>query len=367
VSDPYDDLDLSDDELSSATDLRSRVRSLRASWDQAGEQPGVLEHIVYRGKTHSLTGPPEAGKTVLALHLALAAIRRGRPVLYWDEEIGPEAAAGLLADMGGEPEKIDKLMTYVPFARLSWSVRDRRGLADLAGDIKPALAIFDSSMAMMGMAGVNENDNGQVTRFWQQVWQPLAVEHGCAVIVIDHEGRDGGNSRYARGAGSKLAVVDVAHKLTPVVPFSRARDGLLQLTITKDRPGWMHRHWHIKVRRNPLAATIERTRVGVLSPAARRCLEVLGDKWLTPQEVGDLVADADPGGFGLKRETISRAMRQLVSSGLVEDGESNGRAFWRRSGLTIDELPLVDERPAPEEQAGGGWPEGSEGAAANGG
>jgi hypothetical protein len=364
MADGYDDPD-SDDQQ--PTDLRGRLRSLRAAVEREEKQPGVLERIVYRGKTHSLTGPPEAGKTVLALHLAVAAINAGVPVLYWDEEIGAPAAAGLLKAMGAEPERVDKYLAYMPFAGLAWTPRDRQGLRDLVGDIKPALAIFDSSMAMMGAAGVNENDNGQVTRFWQQVWQPLAVNFGCCVVVIDHEGRDGAASRYARGAGSKLAVVDVAMKLTPVVPFTRAQDGLLQLTLTKDRPGWLNRHWHVKVRHSPLSVLIERARVGAISPAAKRCLEVLTDVWMTPQDVGDRVADADPGGFGLKRETISRAMRQLVQAGLVEDGENNGRAFWRRSGLSIDELPLVDERPAPEEQPGAGWPEGSEGAAANGG
>lgn len=350
------------DDEPAAYDFRPHVQSLRDVWDVATVQPGMLEHIIYAGKLHSLTAPPEAGKTVTALHLAIAAMRRGRNVLWWDEEIGDTAAADLLQSMGAEPEMVDKHLRYVPFAGRDWRPSDCLGLRQLVAQEQIRLAIFDSSAAMLGAGGVNENDNGDVTRFWQHVWQPLARSEKAAVIVIDHEGRDGGASRYARGAGAKLAVVDVALKLAPIVPFTRTQDGLAQLLVTKDRPGWLHRYWRVKVKCSPLTVQLSKSNIGDLSPATRKVYEALASgQAMSQQQIGNVLADLEQ---PLKRETIVRSCQRLLDALLVDRFEQGGTVYWQRSGRTLDDV-AAENRPAPPERPGNGWPEGSEGAAAN--
>jgi hypothetical protein len=361
-----------DDDVPAVPDFRNLARSLRDAWDGATAQPGTLEKLIYAGKATTITAPPESGKTVLALHFAIAAMRLGRNVLYWDEEIGKQQTAGLLQSLGAEPELVDKHMVYVPFAGLTWTPRDARALAELVRGADVRLAIFDSSAAMMGAAGVNENDNGDVTRFWQKVWLPLVQgddnRKPCATVVIDHDGRGeaGQASRYSRGASAKLAIPDVAFKLSPIVPFTRVQDGLLQLTVTKDRPGWLHRHWKIRVRHDPLACVIKQAVVGELSPAARRVFEVLAGArdGLTQQQVGDVLADSDE--RPMRRETISRALNRLLTSRLVDRFDHGGAVYWQPTGRTLEDA-AAENRPAPPEQPGNGWPPDSIGSEANGG
>ena len=64
--------------------------------------------------------------------------------------------------------------------------------------------------------------------------------------------RPPGGSRYSRGSGAKLAVVDVAFKIRIIKPFTRAQDGILGLDVPKDRRGWLPRAHRIRVRHDPL-------------------------------------------------------------------------------------------------------------------
>ena len=86
-------------------------------------------------------------------------------------------------------------------------------LRELVDDINPGIVLWDSSAAFLARAGLDENSAADVTRFWSQVLTPLAREHGAAVLVIDHDTKNGEPPRFARGSGAKLAATDVAFKV----------------------------------------------------------------------------------------------------------------------------------------------------------
>jgi 5S rRNA maturation endonuclease (ribonuclease M5) len=203
------------------------------------EQPTLVCHdLLYLGAVHTLTGPPDCGKTTLACWWMLQAVRDGRNVLFLDEEGGRELVTEKFQALGAQPgERIG----YVPFPSLQWTAANVAELAHVLTDRKPAIIAWDSAAAFLARAGLDENAAADVTRFYTQVLAFCARNYGAAVLVVDHDTKSSEPSRYARGSGAKLAATDVAYKIEPVKPFSKTEDGISKLTITKDRRGYLHR------------------------------------------------------------------------------------------------------------------------------
>ena len=203
--------------------------------------------LLYAAGLHSISGPPDCGKTTIALWWMLRHVRAGHPVVFLDEEGGAELVAEKLIALGATPEdaETDPLLP-VPRPQPG-SAYDVIVLRELLDDLKPGIVLWDSSAAFLSRAGLDENSASDVTRFWAQVLTPIAREHGVAVLVIDHDAKNGEASRFARGSGAKLAATDVAFKVSIVQAFDRTTNGVLHMQVTKDRRGWLHRYWEIGV------------------------------------------------------------------------------------------------------------------------
>lgn len=295
--------------------------------------------LLYAGGLHSIAGAPDSGKSVLCYWWALQLRRAGRNVMILDEEAGPEQVVEKMTALGAIAEELQPPeFTYVPFPARTWTSSDLAALHERVADRQPALTCWDSSAAFMASGGLDENSAADVTRFWTQVLAPCARQHGSAVVIIDHDGKNGETSRYARGSGAKLAATDVAYKLEAVKPFDRVNDGILNLTATKDRRGWLHRHHRITVTVRPVLALDIReseseTQVGQvhLPPAQAKLLGVMDGVPATAAALVDRVVAEH--GHGLKRETVSRALNALLEAGLADrtDQGSGKAALWMRS------------------------------------
>jgi hypothetical protein len=319
-------------------------------------RPALLENLLYPAKLHTVTGPPESGKSALCIWLMLTAIGHQHPVIMFDGEAGAEHTADILRAFGGDPDLVDKFLWYVPFPETGFSVPDIAWLRELVREVRPVLSVWDSSAVFMAQAGVNENSTGEVTRFWSRIWLPLAREEKCAVLVTDHDakGGNGGGDRYARGSSAKLAGVDVAWKLQALTPFSRDQDGRLSLTVVKDRPGCLHRHWEITVTRDPLYLAFRRTSPpsgggGGLGPAEEKLLAALTFKPMSTRTLMDRFAAMH--GHGLRGETVSRCLNHLVELGLTERGQDGREAVWCKPAPEPDEN--LDQPTLPEPEPGG--------------
>ena len=189
---------------------RSRGRPFRelslAALVREGVPPPELlcGDLLYAGGLHSIAGPPDCGKTTIALWWMLQHVRAGQTVMFLDEEGGAELVAEKLIALGATPEEVARIR-YYPFPARAWNAYDVIVLRELLDDIKPGIVLWDSSAAFLSRAGLDENSAGDVTRFWSQVLTPIAREHGAAVLVIDHDVKNGEASRFARGSGAKLA------------------------------------------------------------------------------------------------------------------------------------------------------------------
>jgi hypothetical protein len=299
--------------------------------------------LLYGGGLHSISGPPDCGKTTIAMHWMLRHVRAGHQVLFLDEEGGAELIAEKLIALGATPDEA-RAIRYFPFPARSWSTYDVMQLRELLDDIKPGIVLWDSSAAFLSRAGLDENNAGDVTKFWAQVLTPIAREHGAAVLVIDHDTKNGETSRFARGSGAKLAAADVAFKLSIEQAFDRTTNGVLRLQVTKDRRGWLHRWWEIGIHVGPVMDVrfTETDEEGApepvkLTPAAIKIQAVLTADLATIREITDRLATKY--GHGLRRETVSRSLNELARHNLAQKHErGTGKTdFWRiPAGQTCD-------------------------------
>jgi hypothetical protein len=115
----------------------------------------------------------------------------------------------------------------------------------------------------------------------------------------------------------------------PIRAFSRQQPGLLKLTVTKDRRGYLH-HAHevrVDVEDGVMALTFERVAVeqdapdlAGLSPAAPKVLEVLRASESSSPSRPSPDGVTARFGHGLQRTTASEALKDLSERHLA-DGE----------------------------------------------
>jgi len=323
-------------------------------------RPKTLASLIYPGRTHTLFGNPGAGKTITGLWFLQQAIGWNRPdrpefhVVHVDEETGPTQTADLLQCMGADPAAVDKYVHYFPGVHANWmnpQVRDH--LDKMLADVGPVVALFDSSAAMMADSHLNENDPGDVRRFWQTVFGPIAAERHCAVIVIDHGAKPtyngSGGALGARGSGDKLAVVDVSIRLDVVgEPFTRDLDGHLHAEVTKDRLGCLDRHWSIAVTRNPLNLTwrpgTAPNRSSSSSGGKAALLAALDTSPATIKQLVDRLVAAG-----------ERPLRRDTASGYLTELEGEGKAERIDQGAGKAALWATPAPPPPAEEGGMKW------------
>ena len=293
----------------------------------------LFNRLLYRRMLHSLAGPPDGGKSTLGYRAVLDLLVQGETVVVLDEEGGRDVVTEKLLDLGATPADLDpERLVYVEFPSRIWDEADRAGLWELLSRVRPALVLVDSAGAFLAVAGQNENWAEETIPFYKLLLQ-AARDHNTAVLVIDHVIKAESSGRYARGSGAKLQIVDVAYMVNAVKPFSRQQDGLLTLTVSKDRRGYLHRHHEVKVivedglivlEIRPVAAAADPVLAG-LPPADIKVLEALRqvDSPATIRQIVDQVAAKH--GHSLRRPTVSIALGRLAERELVDGAGDPGK------------------------------------------
>jgi KaiC/GvpD/RAD55 family RecA-like ATPase len=190
--------------------------------------------LLYAGRVHALFGEPEACKGWISLHAAAECLSDGGRVLLVDfEDSAPSVVARLLA-IGADPNRILEQLVYIrPDEPLAETAVREFGQA--AKNV--TLAILDGVTEALTLHGLDLASNTDVAKWLEKLPRPLA-RAGAAVLLIDHVVKDREQrGRYAIGAQHKLAGVDCAYSVRVLEPFGRGRNGTVQITVTKDRPG----------------------------------------------------------------------------------------------------------------------------------
>lgn len=227
-----------------------RRRVIADGWNDRAERlvPTILERgdgkfTFYPGRTHSVSGEPGSGKSMLMQYACLEVLRSSPDavVLYVDFEDSYEGIVGRMQDLGGTEEECRRLQ-YIELD-LGQLHEAMFALMEDAIELRPTLLVFDGQAEAMAAAGWDENSNQDATAFSAIVLKPVAAETGAAVVAIDHLGKQvmqagATPSNYARGASAKLAAITgAAYVLRTIRAFSQEQEGSASLIVAKDRHG----------------------------------------------------------------------------------------------------------------------------------
>ncbi len=192
--------------------------------------------ILYKPGLVWVMGEPASGKSFLCLQWALDVINLGQAVVWIDEEAGPGDTLSKLKALGASEMLLAKYFLYLqPEAR--HLERESDELHAFVVKSKPGLIVMDSAAAILANAGIDEDKNSPVVQFMNRAVLPLVKELEVTTVVIDHKTKNKSNSNYARGASSKLGVVDMALNVELKDGFSKAKSGSFDVKVNKDRFG----------------------------------------------------------------------------------------------------------------------------------
>lgn len=215
---------------------------LRAPEFAKPSDPPQLCGLIYAGKRHLLSGPPEAAKTLLALIFALEEIRAGGHVAVIDFESGPAETRRLLEDLGATSDEIGAIDYFEPDGPPTDC--DIQAILDAGA----TLAIIDALAGAYDASNLDDEKRREVERFARTWIRPL-WQHDVATIAIDHVVKNVENrGRFSIGSERKLGAVDVHLGLRANTQLHRGASGLITISTHKDRPAHLER---------PTAATVE--------------------------------------------------------------------------------------------------------------
>lgn len=193
--------------------------------------------LFYPGLVNGLIGESESGKTWVALATVAQVLDDGGRVLYVDFEDTAGGIIGRLRTLGADPAAIRDRFVYVePDEGLhAIAAEDFAELLDAAA---PTLAVFDGVNAAMQLMGLDINSNNDATAFAQKLMRPVA-KRGIVVLYVDHVPKNSENrAKGGIGAQAKRAMTTGCCILVDKVKeFGVGTDGMLRLTVDKDRPG----------------------------------------------------------------------------------------------------------------------------------
>ncbi len=198
------------------------------AWNgQPAEIDWLFEPVLETGTVNALFAKPGTGKSLLALEIALTLVRRGRTVVYVDDENRIVDLVERLQAFGATPAELGRLRLY-SFAGLPALDTPLGGahMLALAATGQAALVVLDTTTRMV--AG-RENDADTFLQLYRCSLVPLK-SRGITVLRLDHPGKDG--DRGQRGSSAKDGDVDTIWKMTTVTAGLR-----YQLHRDKSRSG----------------------------------------------------------------------------------------------------------------------------------
>lgn len=198
--------------------------------------------LLYPGRSNAFIGESESGKSFGWQVAAAQELRNpaGGVVAVTDFENDVYAVIERLRALGvTDDEMLDRLIYLSPDG--PWSDQAAYQLATIRQKAL-ALVVIDGVTDGMAALGLDPDKNKDAATFDRMLIKPFA-RTGAAVVLIDHVVKDReGRGRFAIGAQHKLAAIDGAAFIFDVVqPFGREREGLIRISLTKDKPGWLRR------------------------------------------------------------------------------------------------------------------------------
>ncbi|HSG61297.1 MAG TPA: bifunctional DNA primase/polymerase, partial [Pseudomonadales bacterium] len=194
--------------------------------------------LLYAGKINAIFGESESGKTWLALEAIRQELEKNNIVFYIDFEDSARGILNRLKTMRVPTEKFKFFRYANPDTDLEAGIGELMRTEIMA--YLPTLIVVDGVNAAMNLLGLDLEKNKDATEFSRRVLKPLRIG-GAGILTIDHVTKSKDNrGNYAIGAQAKRADIDgAAFAVSVAMPFGRGIDGALDITCTKDRPGFV--------------------------------------------------------------------------------------------------------------------------------
>lgn len=197
--------------------------------------PPTVKGLLYAGRRHVISGPPESTKTLIAYMLLVEALRQDRGICILDFEMGPHAAATLLREIGATDDQLQRTQYAEPDAPPTTEDIDR-----IVG-LGTQYALIDAAAGAYDATGLDDNARKDVEQFASKWIRPL-WQAGVATIVIDHVTKDSATrGKFTIGSERKTGQADVHLSLEALKPLHRGGTGLVKINVHKDRPGHLPR------------------------------------------------------------------------------------------------------------------------------
>jgi biotin operon repressor len=191
--------------------------------------------LVYPGKRHVFSGPPESAKTIAAYAITLQVVRDGGRAVLIDFEMGGYDARNRLQDLGATHTDLTNILYLEPNEP---ATPDR---IDRLINLQPHLVTVDAAAGAYDLEGLDDNKRQDVerlsrlyvTRFWRA---------GIATIFVDHVVKNTETrGKFVIGSERKLGGADVHIGFETITAISRGTKGLYKILTHKDRGGYLKR------------------------------------------------------------------------------------------------------------------------------
>lgn len=304
-------------------------------------------NLLYPSRIHQLSAEPEAGKGWLACKIVAEVLTAGGLAGYIDFEDEAATMVERQLALGVDPQAIRERLIYVrPDEPMTGQGRAH---VDAMLERKPAVVVIDGVTEVLTLHGLDMGDNADIARWLELLPRPVQ-RTGAAVVLIDHVVKDReSRGRYAIGGQHKLAGIDVAYGLEVVEPFGRGRDGLVKVTVHKDRPGHVRTHaegGQIAVMRlssdaGTGAVAVELDPPDLTGDDGEFRPTVLMQRISESVEVNPGLVTRDIRSLGGNGRALDQALRILIAEGYIS-AEKDGRA--RRHTSVRPYRQIDDER-----------------------
>ena len=242
--------------------------------------------LIYPGKRHVFTGPPESAKTLAAYAILIQVVREpDHTGILIDFEMGAYDARQRLRELGATDHELDRIDYLEP---------DEPATPDRISrlvDLNPAIVVIDAALGAYSLQGLDDSNRGDVEKL-SRLYVSSFWRAGIATIVIDHVVKDAEQrGRYAIGSERKLGGADVSLGFETITAISRGTSGRYKIVTHKDRGGYL-----------------KRGHVADLNLASDAATHVITTSFTTP----DTPAPTDAGfRFDVKMEQVSKKLEQL--------------------------------------------------------
>jgi len=253
--DPLDELGDFDPLVASVVDHAARDRFVFGrpeDLDGGDDVPTILartdgQALLYPAAVNLFAGEPGSCKSWLAQYECVRMANAGAHVLYADYESTYRSVIRRMVTLGLRPDS--RVRVHYPKALGRLTREDVAMLADYCRRLEIDLIVIDGIAEALAAHGLTEDRAGEYAQWHADVARALARATASCVLLLDHVPKPAqsrsqkGRSEpdlYPRGSGHKLAAIDgAAYVLAMTEPLSRDHLGVVELTIAKDREGYV--------------------------------------------------------------------------------------------------------------------------------